>query len=82
MYSSMRLCGVFVYVRGSISLCYEMNCVWSFIMGYSMPVRGKFSILRLGRAGVALPLRFPPPPCYDLCMLKGTELFLWLAVYY
>ena len=55
-------------------------------MGYSMPVRGKFSILRLGAAaGVPLLLKrrlFEAGlrcGAFCCCILKGTELVRWLA---
>ena len=79
MYSSIKLCGHFFSVRGSCSRCYDMNCVCSFMIGYSMPVRGRFSIFLLGMAGVAFPRRLLV--WWPRYMLKGTELFLWLALF-
>ena len=47
--------------------------------GYSMPVRGRFSMRRFAMAGVPLLKRrlFVPAPRW-LCRLNGTELLRWL----
>ena len=58
-----------------------MNYVYSFIIGYSIPVLGKFSIFLFGIAGVALlNLRLlAPAPLTPLGFYKlyGIELLRW-----
>ena len=74
VYSSILDWGHFPSVSGSCSLCCRINWVGSFITGYSIPVRGRFSILRFYCAGVALLKRREAAFPRWFWMFKGTEL--------
>ena len=71
----MIACGHFFKVRGSCTLCYEINYVGSFMTGYSTPVLGRFSIFLFGTAVVALlNLRLLFMPLFGGLLLLFTPL--------